>query len=349
MIMTVTRISLGLAGVLALAAPAAAAPQGWYLGLGAGAGWQAGTANFNGANTDTGLNYHPAARFSLAAGYKSGNWRAELEPNWVSNNAGLTGFKGGTTVIAGMANGLYDFALDGRWTLSAGAGVGVARVSHDIAQVSSNAVLMGGHDTGFAWQAIAGISYRLRFNTMLGVEYRYMSTGGGAAVSRFGTVRFDNGQNQIVMATLRWYPFLEEETAPLPPAQPASPPPPPAPPAPLPPPPPPVRTYVVFFDFDRTDISAEARATIAAAVQVVKSHGFAHILVTGHTDTMGSMRYNQALSEKRAAAVKGAMTSLGVPSSQIATSGKSFSDPLVPTGAGVREPRNRRAVIDLDD
>jgi outer membrane protein OmpA-like peptidoglycan-associated protein len=342
--MTVTRICLLMASVLALAAPATAQPpQGWYLGLGAGAGWQSGTANFNGANADTGLNYKPAARFSLSAGYKFGNWRAEIEPNWVSNDAGLTGFKGGTTVIAGMANGLYDVPLDDRWTLSAGAGIGVARVSHDVAQVSTNAVLLGGHDVAFAWQAIAGVSYRIRYNTVLGAEYRYMSTGNTAAVSQFGSARFDNGQNQIVMATLRWYPFLEKDKAP--PPVPAAPPPPPAP---LPPPPPPpVRTFVVFFDFDKSSITPEARGIITEAVQVVKRHGFAHIIVTGHTDTVGSMRYNQALSEKRAGAVKSAMVGLGVPSTQIATVGKSFSDPLVPTGAGVREPKNRRAVIDL--
>jgi len=342
-----TRISLLMASALALAAPAAAQPpQGWYLGLGAGAGWQAGTANFNNVNADTGLNYRPAARFSLAAGYQSGNWRAELEPNWVSNDAGLTGFKGGTTVIAGMANGLYDIPLGDRWTLSAGAGIGVARVSHDIARTATNAVLLGGHDVGFAWQAIAGVSYRLRYNTVLGAEYRYMSTGDGAAVSQFGGARFDNAQNQVVMATLRWYPFLEEERAAPPPL--AAPPAPP--PAPLPPPPPPpVRTFVVFFDFNRSDITAEARAVITEAVLVVKTHGFAHIMVTGHTDTVGSMRYNQALSERRADAVRDAMVGLGVPSTQIATIGRSFRDPLVPTGPGIREPKNRRAVIDLGD
>jgi len=39
---------------------------------------------------------------------------------------------------------------------------------------------------------------------------------------------------------------------------------------------------------------------------------------------------------------------LGVPADKIATSGRGFSDPLVPTGPGVREPQNRRAVINLN-
>jgi outer membrane protein OmpA-like peptidoglycan-associated protein len=71
------------------------------------------------------------------------------------------------------------------------------------------------------------------------------------------------------------------------------------------------------------------------------------VIVTGHTDTVGSASYNQPLSERRAAAVKAQMISDGLNEADIATVGKGFADPLVPTGPGVREPQNRRAVIDL--
>ena len=64
-------------------------------------------------------------------------------------------------------------------------------------------------------------------------------------------------------------------------------------------------------------------------------------------DTVGTNRYNQALSERRAASVKAEMTRLGLDGVSIMTSGKSFSEPLIATGPGVREPQNRRAVIDL--
>ena len=70
-------------------------------------------------------------------------------------------------------------------------------------------------------------------------------------------------------------------------------------------------------------------------------------MITGHTDTMGTNRYNQKLSEQRAANVKAEMVVLGVPADEISTEGKCFSQPLVPTGPNVREPQNRRAVIDL--
>ena len=52
-------------------------------------------------------------------------------------------------------------------------------------------------------------------------------------------------------------------------------------------------------------------------------------------------------SIRRATAVKEEMVRQGLGADAIAIEGKSFHDPLVPTGPGVREPKNRRAVIDL--
>jgi len=120
-----------------------------------------------------------------------------------------------------------------------------------------------------------------------------------------------------------------------------------------PPPPPPVakpeaqREFQVFFDFDKSNITEAAASVIKAAADVVKSGGVAHITVTGHTDTVGSAKYNQALSERRAAAVKAAMVSDGVDGGEITTVGVGKTGLLVPTADGVREPQNRRAVIDL--
>lgn len=141
------------------------------------------------------------------------------------------------------------------------------------------------------------------------------------------------------------------------PEAPAFVPPPPAPPAPPPPvaymPPPapaPVvtpRQFMVFFDFDRYTLSPDARAIIAKAVDTARQTGSVNIVVTGHTDTVGSLRYNQALSERRAAAVKREMIRDGFNGTMIATVGRNFSDPLIATGPGVREPQNRRSVIDL--
>lgn len=129
----------------------------------------------------------------------------------------------------------------------------------------------------------------------------------------------------------------------------------PPPPEAAPPPPPPpaaavipqVRQFLVFFDFDKSNLTPEAREVVGRAVDTAKKSGVVRITVTGHTDTVGSFRYNQALSERRARSVKTEMVRLGMNDTDITTIGKSYSDPLVPTGPGVREPQNRRAVIDL--
>jgi len=104
---------------------------------------------------------------------------------------------------------------------------------------------------------------------------------------------------------------------------------------------------MVFFDFDKSNITPEARQVISEAVKTAQQIGPVQITVTGHTDTVGSMRYNQALSERRAMSVKSEMIRLGMNGPNINTLGRSFRDPLIPTGPGVREPQNRRAVIDL--
>jgi outer membrane protein OmpA-like peptidoglycan-associated protein len=143
-----------------------------------------------------------------------------------------------------------------------------------------------------------------------------------------------------------------ETYVPAPQAAPAPPPPPvaeyvpPAPPAPIAEPAY-VRNYVVFFDFDKSTLTREAREVVAKAVETARMHGPVHITITGHTDTVGSHRYNQALSERRAMAVKNEMIRMGFNASEISTIGRSFDEPLIATGPGVREPQNRRAMIDL--
>ena len=106
-------------------------------------------------------------------------------------------------------------------------------------------------------------------------------------------------------------------------------------------------TYIVFFDFNKSNLTEAAQAVVAEAVKTAKSAGFVKVQVTGHTDTVGSDKYNMKLSVARAQAVKDEMVREGMDGSTIAIAGKGFHDLLVPTGPGVREPQNRRAVIDL--
>jgi len=107
------------------------------------------------------------------------------------------------------------------------------------------------------------------------------------------------------------------------------------------------RSFQVFFDFDKSEITEAASQVIAAAADSVKAGNVTTITVTGHTDTVGTARYNQALSERRAAAVKKTLVADGVTAGEITTIGVGKTGLLVPTADGVREPQNRRAEIVL--
>jgi outer membrane protein OmpA-like peptidoglycan-associated protein len=124
--------------------------------------------------------------------------------------------------------------------------------------------------------------------------------------------------------------------------------PPPPPPAPAPAAAPaPARTYLVFFDFDSAALTDRAREIIAEAAANAPRVQSTRIEVTGHTDTVGSAAYNQALSVRRANAVAAELERRGIPRSQMVITGRGFSQPLVPTGPNVREPQNRRVEIVL--
>jgi len=114
-----------------------------------------------------------------------------------------------------------------------------------------------------------------------------------------------------------------------------------------PPPPPPVQapSFMVFFDWDRSDLSAQAMTTIQQAAGAYKSNNGARITAIGHTDTSGPNNYNMALSLRRASAVKGALVQAGVPAGAIDTVGKGEEGLMVQTADGVREPQNRRVEI----
>jgi hypothetical protein len=122
-------------------------------------------------------------------------------------------------------------------------------------------------------------------------------------------------------------------------------------PPPPPPPPPPVaapQSFMVFFDWDRSNLSPQAVQVIGQAAAAFKTRGSARITATGHTDTSGPESYNMALSLRRANSVKNELVRQGVPADAIAVIGKGESSPLVATGDGVREPQNRRVEIVIE-
>jgi iron complex outermembrane receptor protein len=120
-------------------------------------------------------------------------------------------------------------------------------------------------------------------------------------------------------------------------------PPPAAAPAPAP------RNYMVFFDFNKSDLTAQATQIVDQAAQNAGAQKATQLTVTGHTDTVGSDAYNMRLSRRRAESVAAELEKQGVAAGEIAIVAKGKRDLLVPTGDGVREPQNRRVQIVFDD
>lgn len=114
-----------------------------------------------------------------------------------------------------------------------------------------------------------------------------------------------------------------------------------------PPPPPREETFNVYFHFDDAGLDPESREMIAAAAEAIKSRPRpdAEVVVIGNTDTVGTYRYNDALSKARADVVRDELIRDGVPSAMISAVGHSFDDPNIPTGPDTRERLNRRALI----
>ncbi len=107
------------------------------------------------------------------------------------------------------------------------------------------------------------------------------------------------------------------------------------------------RSYEVFYDFDRSNISPDAAKILQqAATHATRDHATS-IKLVGHTDAAGSADYNQALSERRADAAKAELVRDGVPADEIDATGVGKAGQLVPTADGVREPQNRRSEIIL--
>ena len=223
---------------------------------------------------------------------------------------------------------------------------------------------LGFHDQtvgGFAYQAIAGFSYALPFISGLSftTEYHFvglldplpayqltqrrvgfvqatpLTSPYYRAYAVTGNRKFGNDLNHEIILGFRY--ALFQPPAPLPPAAP----PPQAAPAPIPS----ARTYLVFFDWDRADLTARARQIVAQAAQAAQQPGTTRIDVNGYTDLSGTPAYNQRLSVRRAQTVQAELVRDGVSQSAIAIHGYGETSPLVQTAKGVREPQNRRVEI----
>lgn len=327
-----------LAGAAAFALTGVAAaetPPGFYLDAAIGGNWvQDLNNNFGTVAVPRYAEFESGFFGAGSAGFKWDNGiRVEGEVGYRTNdfNIGNTGITNGdSNTFSLMLNALYDIDVAPGWVISLGGGVGTARIGADFPGPAGSGTILDDRDWSFAYQGIAEVEMMATENLGVFVGYNYFG------VEDFGLYNVAN--NLIVddyiahsgYIGLRWH-FYEPE----------------APPPPPPPPPTPAKTFIVFFGFDRYDLTPEANAVIGEAAAAFKSTGAVTVAVVGHTDTVGSAAYNQALSERRAGTVKSGLVSNGVPEGAISTSGRGFSEPLVATGPGVKEPQNRRATIDL--
>ena len=108
------------------------------------------------------------------------------------------------------------------------------------------------------------------------------------------------------------------------------------------------RSYLVFFDFNKSDLTPQAATIVDQAAQNAGQAKVTRLTVTGHTDTVGSDAYNMRLSRRRAESVAAELEKDDIPASEIEIVAKGKRDLLVPTKDGVKEPQNRRVQIVYD-
>lgn len=359
MVRKTTLAATALAGSIAWSGLAAAQPvSGLYIGAVGGANFmeheQVRAAPTGGvppiygrAGFDTGY----VAIGSIGWGFGNG-FRAEIEGNYRRNDFGRNqsglGVNGRETKYGGMVNGLFDLDIGSPYIYPyIGAGIGYESVDQR-ATFSSGpySAFVDGNKGGFAYQAIAGVSFPIPPVVGLSflAEYRYFNVTGdrdynarllGPGLSIAGRVKEKADFNHSLMLGLRYAfnvappPVEPQATVTPPPAAEAA------------------RTYLVFFDWDRADLTPRARQVVAEAAKATTRVQVTRIEVNGYTDTSGTPRYNQGLSLRRAQTVANELARDGVPKQAISIQGFGETRLLVPTADGVREPQNRRVEIIL--
>lgn len=347
------RNALVAATILALPIAAKAQPiGGWYIAGGAGANLMLNeNVKINSVSGAGGSGHFKSTvgpAFDLSVGYGLGNGlRAEIEGLYTYNS--FNGVSGGATgggqeqKFGGFANVLYDFVgLSPYVQPYVGAGVGYlwakeASLHIDTPAFASSAA----NDTegSFAYQGIIGAAIPISGapGLALTVDYRFVGMTGDrnySATLNGGAARYklDNNYNNIFMVGFR-YAFgapAPAPVAPAPAAVPAS---------------PVSRSYLVFFDWDKADLTTRARQIVAEAAANSTKVQYTRLEVNGYTDTSGTPQYNQGLSIRRAQSVAAELVRDGVPKGAISIQGFGETHLLVPTGPGVREPQNRRVEI----
>jgi OOP family OmpA-OmpF porin len=347
------RNALLAATMLALPLAANAQPiTGLYVGGGVGANiMQDENAKVSGgagtATTHLRTRVGPAVALSL--GYGLGNGiRAEVEGDYRYNNfgggSGATNSGGLEQKYGAMFNVLYDFVgLSSFVQPYVGIGGGYQWAKETNLHASGpgfTAAAKTDTEGKFAYQGIIGAAMPIAGapGLSLTADYRFMGLVGdrnysGVLNGAPATFKLDHDYNHTVLIGFRYAFGAAPMAAPMAPA--------PAAVAPSPV----SRSYLVFFDWDKADLTDRARQIVSEAAANSTKVQYTRLEVNGYTDTSGTPKYNQGLSVRRAQSVAAELVKDGVPKSAITIQGFGETHPLVPTGAGVREPQNRRVEI----
>jgi peptidoglycan-associated lipoprotein len=98
-----------------------------------------------------------------------------------------------------------------------------------------------------------------------------------------------------------------------------------------------------YFDYDKADIRADARDALSKTAQFLRAYPQMKVVVEGHCDERGSTEYNLALGDRRAAAAKQFLVSLGIPADRLESVSYGKERPFCSASTEECYMQNRRA------
>jgi outer membrane protein OmpA-like peptidoglycan-associated protein len=107
----------------------------------------------------------------------------------------------------------------------------------------------------------------------------------------------------------------------------------------------PEERFLLYFELGGTQLTAESQVLLPAILLRASQRRGGEIIVTGHTDRVGALTVNDALSLQRARAIRELLVAQGFKPELVDAVGRGEREPLVPTEDEVDEPRNRRVEI----
>ena len=103
----------------------------------------------------------------------------------------------------------------------------------------------------------------------------------------------------------------------------------------------------VFFEFDKYDLKAESQTSLKRLQKFLLENPNVNILISGHTDNVGSAAYNQTLSLQRAKSVQQFLVNSGLHPGRVLIEGKGDKEPMVPNSTPENQALNRRITVKI--